>query len=82
MRIHDNHTPAGRWVGDNPPLAPRIPACCRDGYARQSLIRPLWMGRPGGSGWTEDRNWVTNLCRPCLRARLHQGAHTLDLFDA
>lgn len=87
MRVKDNATPAGRFVGDVDRLAQIIlrqklssGPCCRDGYARQALVRPLHEMRPARPTQHMISQERTGLCDPCHRKRLSCGAKGLDCY--
>lgn len=88
MRIYDNATPAGRYVGDIDGLAKVVQRargqhdapCCRDGYARQCLVRPLWWDRPKPPTQHMISQERTGLCDSCRRKRLSSGAKGLDCY--
>lgn len=76
MRRHDNATPAGVFFGDDGPRAwlPGDSPCCRDGYARLSLIRPLQWVRPDPPTLREAMNDQYRLCHKCVQKRFACGA--------
>lgn len=77
MRRFDNATPAGIFLGDDGPRTwlPGDAPCCRDGYARLSLVRPLHWVRPKGPSADDLGHRVYRLCAKCVQRRLSCGAH-------
>jgi hypothetical protein len=81
MRRFDNATPRGLFIGDRPAQTVGwIAACCRDGFARMCLVRPLQWVRPDGPTGRDISDESTRLCSPCRQKRLSCGAQDLDCY--
>lgn len=72
--IYDNARPAGEYDGPGQSPIPAGP-CCRDGFARSSVRRPLEWGRPRPPTPREYHHRLYQLCPGCVTRRLNWGAY-------